>query len=95
VVGVNRFHMGDEIHPELQRIDEQVRNEQIERTEKVKASRDQAAVDRSLGELRTAAQGDGNLMVPMHDALKARATLQEVCDVLRDIWGGYVPRDTM
>jgi methylmalonyl-CoA mutase N-terminal domain/subunit len=95
VVGVNRFHMGDEIHPELQRIDEQVRNEQIERTEKVKASRDQATVDRSLGELRTAAQGDGNLMVPMHDALKARATLQEVCDVLRDIWGGYVPRDTM
>jgi methylmalonyl-CoA mutase, N-terminal domain len=79
----------------LQRIDEAIRNEQIERTNKVKAARDQAVVDDCLQAVRTAAEGDGNLLVPMHDALKARATLQEVCDVLRDIWGGYVPRDTM
>ena len=95
VVGVNRFQMEGDVHPELQRIEEQVRTDQIERTNAVKASRDQAAVDDCLRAVRAAAEGDANLLGPMHDALKARATLQEVCDVLREIWGGYVPRDTM
>ena len=95
VVGVNRFQMDEEIEPELQRVDEAVREGQIERTEKVKASRDQGAVDDALADVRKSAQQGDNLLVPMHAALKRRATLQEVCDVLRDEWGSYVPRDTM
>jgi methylmalonyl-CoA mutase, N-terminal domain len=43
--------------------------------------------------VRTAAAGDTNLLIPMSEALRRRATLQEVCDVLRTEFGGYVPRD--
>jgi methylmalonyl-CoA mutase, N-terminal domain len=95
VVGVNRFQLDEEVHPELQRVDEAIRQGQIDRIDAVKADRDQAAVDTALDAVRNAAKGDDNLLVPMRDALKRRATLQEVCDVLRDEWGGYIPRDTM
>jgi methylmalonyl-CoA mutase, N-terminal domain len=95
VVGVNRFQLDEGVHPELQRVDEAIRQGQIDRIDAVKANRDQAAVDTALDAVRNAAKGDDNLLVPMRDALKRRATLQEVCDVLRDEWGGYIPRDTM
>jgi methylmalonyl-CoA mutase N-terminal domain/subunit len=95
VVGVNRFTLGDEPDVELQRIDESVRLGQIERIEQLKRDRDQAAVDDALDAVRKAAAGDDNLLTPMHDALQRRATLQEVCDVLRDEFGSYVPANTM
>jgi methylmalonyl-CoA mutase, N-terminal domain len=66
---------------------------QIERIDRVKRDRDQAGVDAALAELAAAAKGDANLLVPMREALRRRATLQEVCDVLRAEYGGYVPRD--
>jgi methylmalonyl-CoA mutase N-terminal domain/subunit len=94
VVGVNRFQVDEEVEPELQRVDESIRQGQIDRIDAVKRDRDQAGVDTALGELRTAVDSGDNLLHPMRDALKRRATLQEVCDVLRDAWGGYVPRDT-
>ncbi len=95
IVGVNRFQLDEEMDTELQRVDEAIRQGQIDRIEKVKAERDSGAVADALDDVRTAAAGDENLLVPMHEALRRRATLQEVCDVLRDEWGGYVPRDTM
>jgi methylmalonyl-CoA mutase, N-terminal domain len=93
VVGVNRYRTDDEIAPELQRIDEAIRQGQIDRIEQVKRDRDQGAVDAALEEVRKAAQGDDNLLVPMREALRRRATLQEVCDVLRDEYGAYLPTD--
>ena len=93
VVGVNRYRIDEDVQPELQRIDEAITAEQIERIDRVRRERDQAAVDAALEEVRKAAGGDDNLLVPMREALKRRATLQEVCDVLRDEYGGYVPRD--
>ncbi|TVP66157.1 MAG: methylmalonyl-CoA mutase [Nitriliruptor sp.] len=93
VVGVNRYQQGPDPQPDLLRIDEQIQVDQIARTDAVKAARDQAAVDAALSEVRSAAQGDDNLLPPMRSALKARATLQEVCDVLRDEYGSYIPRD--
>lgn len=93
VVGVNAFELDEEVEPELQRVDESIREGQIERIEQVKAERDQAGVDRALDDVRAAVASDDSLLPPMRDALKRRATLQEVCDVLRDEWGGYVPRD--
>jgi methylmalonyl-CoA mutase, N-terminal domain len=93
VVGVNRYQQGPDPQPDLLRIDEQIRVDQIARTDAVKAARDQAAVDAALTEVRSAAKGDDNLLPPMRSALKARATLQEVCDVLRDEYGSYIPRD--
>ena len=95
VVGVNRYQMEDEEPIELQRVDEAVRDQQIERTEKVRQSRDQNTVDEALADVRKAADSGENLLPPMREALKRRATLQEVCDVLRDVFGGYVPADTM
>ncbi len=94
VVGVNRFQVEEEVEPDLQRVDESIRQGQIDRIDAVKRDRDQGGVDTALEAMRAAAKGDDNLLPPMRDALKRRATLQEVCDVLRDEWGGYIPRDT-
>jgi methylmalonyl-CoA mutase, N-terminal domain len=93
VVGVNRYRIDEDVQPDLQRVDDAVRTEQIARTDAVKRSRDQAAVDAALDEVRLAAAGDAQLLLPMREALRRRATLQEVCDVLRGEFGSYIPRD--
>jgi methylmalonyl-CoA mutase, N-terminal domain len=93
VVGVNRYQMGEDPQPDLQRIDESIRQGQIDRIDAIKRERDQGGVDRALDAVRVAAKGDTNLLVPMSEALRRRATLQEVCDVLRYEFGGYIPRD--
>lgn len=91
VVGVNRYQIGDDPQPELLKIDEAIRAEQIARIDAVKRDRDQAGVDTALDAVRQAAKTDANLLLPMRDALVRRATLQEVCDVLRDEFGSYTP----
>lgn len=91
VVGVNRYQIGDDPQPELLKIDEAIRAEQIARIDAVKRDRDQAGVDTALDAVRQAAKTDANLLPPMRDALVRRATLQEVCDVLRDEFGSYTP----
>jgi methylmalonyl-CoA mutase, N-terminal domain len=73
-------------------IDEQVGEAQSARLAAVKASRDRQAVSRALDRLRTTAQGTGNLMPPMLDAVRAYATLGEMCDALRDVWGEWEER---
>ncbi len=93
VVGVNRYQLDEDPQPDLQAIDQRIQQDQIERTEAVKHARDQAGVDAALTEVRAAARGRDNLLPPMREALVRRATLQEVCDVLRGEFGGYVPRD--
>ena len=52
-----------------------------------------AIIDKALAEIRAAAAGTDNLLYPMKDALRARATVGEVCDALRDVWGSYSPTD--
>ena len=61
----------------------------------MKGRRDQAAVSRALGALRAAAAGTDNLMPPILEAVKAYATLQEICDVLRDVFGEYHPTEEL
>lgn len=94
VVGVNRFQLDEDVQPDLQRIDESIRQGQIDRIDQVKRDRDQGSVDETLQQVRAAAEGDDNLLPPMREALRRRATLQEVCDVLRGVYGGYIPHDT-
>jgi methylmalonyl-CoA mutase N-terminal domain/subunit len=91
VVGVNRFT--DETHEptEVFPIDAQLQRAQIERTRRVRAERDQEAVDAALGRMAEAAAGTENLLVPMKEALRAMATLGEVSDVLRRQFGVYEP----
>jgi methylmalonyl-CoA mutase, N-terminal domain len=91
VVGVNRFEAEEDRQPELQRIGEDEVAAQVARVRELRASREQAVVDRALGEMRATADGTGNLLLPMREALKARATLGEVSDVLRDAFGEYRP----
>ena len=94
VVGVNRYVLEEEeVGPQLQRVDERVRDEQVARTAAVRAARDEAAVRRALDEVAAAASGTDLLLPPMREALRRRATLQEVCDVLRAEFGTYAPHE--
>ena len=93
VVGVNRFTVDDEEPYEPLRVDPTIEAEQRARLERVRAERDQAAVDVALERVRAAAAGTDNLLYPMRDALRARATVGEVSDALRDVWGVYTPTD--
>ena len=91
VVGVNRFHDPDEPSVELQRIGEEEVGAQVERLRRLRRERDTAAVERALDAVRAAAKGTDNVLPAMRDALRARATLGEVSDVLRAVFGEYRP----
>jgi methylmalonyl-CoA mutase N-terminal domain/subunit len=92
VVGVNRFVAEDSTPVELQRIDEAETAEQVERLHELRSSRDQGGVADALSQVEAAGRGsDQNLLVPMRAALEARATLGEVSDVLRRVFGEYRP----
>ncbi|WP_231158404.1 methylmalonyl-CoA mutase family protein, partial [Streptomyces sp. CNZ748] len=93
VVGVNRFQLDEEEPYEPLRVDPAIEAQQAERLAKLRAERDQMAVDTALAALKKAAEGEDNVLYPMRDALRARATVGEVCNALREIWGTYVPTD--
>ncbi len=91
VVGVNRFEESEDRLVRIQRIPEEEVARQVERVRAVRAARDQAAVAAALEALAETARGSGNVLVPMREALRARATLGEVSDVLRGVFGEYRP----
>ena len=91
VVGVNRFVGAEEQPVELQRISEAEVVRQVERVRTLRAERDQRSVDAALAEVGETARGTGNLLPPMKEALRARATLGEVSDALRGVFGEYRP----
>ncbi|MFD9610661.1 methylmalonyl-CoA mutase [Streptomyces sp. NPDC059083] len=93
VVGVNRYAMDVEEPYEPLRVDPAIEARQAERLARLRAGRDGAAVDAALAALRAAAEGTDNVLYPMKEALRARATVGEVCDALRAVWGTYVPTD--
>jgi methylmalonyl-CoA mutase N-terminal domain/subunit len=89
VVGVNRFQVKEEKPRNLLRVDPAVRASQLEKIRKLKSERSSAGVAGCLAALKKAASGADNLMVPILDAVKCYATLGEICDVLRDVFGEY------
>ncbi|MEV6163768.1 methylmalonyl-CoA mutase family protein [Streptomyces sp. NPDC052052] len=93
VVGVNRFQLDEEEPYEPLRVDPAIEAQQAARLAKLRAERDQGVVDEALARLKKAAEGTDNVLYPMKDALRARATVGEVCDALREVWGAYVPTD--
>lgn len=93
IVGVNRFTLETEEPYEPLRVDPTIESEQRARLEAVRSERDQRAVDAALARVREAAAGTDNLLYPMRDALRARATVGEVSNALRDVWGVYTPTD--
>jgi methylmalonyl-CoA mutase N-terminal domain/subunit len=89
VVGMNRFEVEEEKPTNLLRVDPSVRISQVERLKKLRSERDNEVVCRSLSELKRVAQGRENLMPSILSAVKAYATLGEICDALRDVFGEY------
>jgi len=93
IVGVNAFTTeGEEPYQPL-RLDPAVEQQQRDRVAAVRERRDNAELQRRLAELKQATAGTGNLLYPMREALRARATVGEVCDALRETWGLYSPVD--
>jgi methylmalonyl-CoA mutase N-terminal domain/subunit len=89
VVGVNEYVTDQIDDVEILRVDPKSEEEQLARLAEFKRDRDQEAVKQRLEELREVAQGEGNLLVPMRAALKERASIGEVCGVLREEFGEY------
>jgi methylmalonyl-CoA mutase N-terminal domain/subunit len=89
IVGVNEYVMDEKPFPILY-IDEKAAEEQIGRLEALRSSRDRDRVRAALGRLQEVARGTGNVMEPILEAARAYATLGEMCDALREVWGEYV-----
>ena len=91
IVGVNRFAGGETLSEDLLSVDPALERNQAERLRDLRARRDDPAVKAALEDVRSAARGSQNLLVPMREALKRLATLGEVSDVLREEFGVYQP----
>jgi len=89
VVGVNKYFTEEEIQTELLEIEETLEVLQIEKTRRIKEERDNATVKECLQEIGEACSGNRNVMTPLIEAVKAYATLQEICDVFREVFGEY------
>jgi len=90
IVGVNKYRPAEPEMVDILDIDNtKVRREQVERLERIRATRDQAAVDRALSALTEAAKGDGNLLAACVDAARVRATVGEMSDAMEAVFGRH------
>jgi len=91
VVGLNKFQIKEMPPKGLLRVDPSVGERQVAKLKALREKRDNAAVQKALDNLKLAAQGNDNLMPPILAAVKTYATLGEICDVLRSVFGEYRP----
>ena len=89
VVGVNQFTQETDGRVELHRVDPAGEQRQRERTARVRAERNPEAAASALALVRDTASGDGNLLPPLREALRAHCTIGELCGALRELWGTY------
>ncbi len=89
VVGVNRFTIEEPPFEDILKVDDTLRTKQMERLNGVKTSRDAGAVEAALNAIREAALGTDNLMPRIITAVEAYATIGEISDTLRSVWGEY------
>jgi len=89
LVGVNRFEDTTAEQIEIHHLDPATEQRQLERTARVRAERNAAEAERALAEVRRVAEGEGNLLHPMREALQVRCTIGEICGTLRDVFGTY------
>jgi len=90
IVGVNRYRNPEERRPPLHRIEATVGEEQCRYLETLRKERNNEVVTRTLDKIRRGAETDENLMPLILEAVRAEATLGEICDALRDVFGEYV-----
>jgi len=93
VVGLNKFQAETEEKYDPLRVDPQIEVDQRARLTDLRARRDQAQVDACLEALKKAAEGTDNVLYPLKEALKALATVGEVSNALREVWGVYSPQE--
>ena len=93
VVGVNKFTTAREEPYQLLQGDPALEQDQARRLTALRDGRDAGEFRRRIDELKQAAEGGQNVLVPIREALRGRATVGEVCDALRDVWGVYQPPD--
>ena len=86
---MNAFHEEGEERVELLHIDPAGEQRQLERTARVRAERNADEAAAALAAVRETARGESNLLPPMRDALRARCTVGEICETLREEWGMY------
>ncbi len=91
MVGVNRYALAEEEPYQPLRVDPAIEAAQAARLAALRADRDGAEVEAALSRLREAAAGTANVLYPLREALRVRATVGEVCHALRDVWGRYQP----
>ena len=89
IVGVNRYQMEEEEQIEYLKIDPEIERRQVARLQETRRSRNQGRVQAYLADLKKATQGSENLMPYILAAVKEYATLQEICDVFRGVFGVY------
>jgi len=90
IVGVNQYvSAGEDVEPELHRLDPALEGSQVQRLTEWRARRDQPATDSALAAVRSAASSDANLLVPLRIALAAGCTVGELCNALRAEWGEW------
>jgi methylmalonyl-CoA mutase N-terminal domain/subunit len=91
VVGVNRFTLPAAEPYQPLRVDPAIEEQQAKRLTRLRGSRDSREWRRRIDDLKRAAEGTANVLVPLREALRGRATVGEVCDALRTVWGIYQP----
>ncbi|MGD9934457.1 MAG: methylmalonyl-CoA mutase [Dehalococcoidia bacterium] len=91
IVGVNEYTDGGEQRPSIFQVDRRLVEHQLQRLAHHRAERDQAQVAASLESLKDACSGSTNLMYPILDAVRAYATLGEICGAMREVFGEYNP----
>ncbi|MEP0821544.1 MAG: methylmalonyl-CoA mutase family protein [Ignavibacterium sp.] len=89
IVGVNEFRLKEDVQPEILRIDESIREKQVSRLKEIRSRRDGSATGSALARLRQAAETDQNLLPFILAAVEAYATVGEISDTLRTVWGEY------
>jgi methylmalonyl-CoA mutase N-terminal domain/subunit len=89
IIGVNKYVVDAPLEIPILEMDRDGEAHHLRRLNHVRATRDQQTVERSLAALRLAAEGDANLMPPILDCVRAYATIGEMCDVLREVFGVY------
>lgn len=89
VVGVNKFTTREEQEPEILAIGEEIEKKQVDRLRRLKRERDNQRVSEMLNRVRDVARGSENIMPVLIEAVKAYATVGEISDTLRDVFGEY------
>jgi methylmalonyl-CoA mutase N-terminal domain/subunit len=89
IVGVNEFQIEEQAKPPLLRVDPEVEAAQVKALQELRKNRDEAKVKEALSSLSKCAEGTENLMPLIFDAVKTYATLGEICQALRDVFGEY------